>query len=115
MTSVVPERPADVLCDLHAEALVAPGTPLRLEGMFNLRDLGGYATHDGGRTRTGRIFRADALAHLTDRDLAALASLGLSLVCDLRSQQEVDFEVRPRIVAAERDAFVGSPADVWQR
>ncbi len=90
MTSVVPERPADVLSDLHAAALASPGTPLRLEGMFNLRDLGGHVTRDGGRTRTGRIFRADAPAHLTDRDLVALASLGLGLVCDLRSQSEVE-------------------------
>jgi protein-tyrosine phosphatase len=90
MSSVAPERSADVLGDLHAEALVSPGTPLRLEGMCNLRDLGGYATRDGGRTRTGRIFRADALAHLTDADLAALAPLGLGLVCDLRSQQEIE-------------------------
>ncbi len=83
------EGQPDVLSDLHAAALAKPGTPLRLEGMFNLRDLGGYATSDGGATRTGRIFRADALAHLTNADLAALDALGLRLVCDLRSDQEV--------------------------
>src|SRR5690242_4902 len=58
-----------VLSDLHATALLKPGTPLRLSGMFNLRDLGGYLTSDGRRTRTGRIFRADSLAHLTDEDI----------------------------------------------
>src|SRR5581483_4154843 len=90
MSSVAPERLPDVLGDLQAAALITPGTPLRLEGMFNLRDLGGYATRDGGRTRTGRLFRADALAHLPDPDLTALAQLGLGLVCDLRSPQEVE-------------------------
>jgi protein-tyrosine phosphatase len=90
MSSVAPERFPDALCELHAAALVTPGTPLRLEGMFNLRDLGGYATHDGGRTRTGRIFRADTLAHLTEADLVALVQLGLGLICDLRSPQEIE-------------------------
>jgi protein-tyrosine phosphatase len=78
------------LSDLHAEALVRPGTPLRLESMFNLRDLGGYQTIDGRRTRTGRVFRADSLANLTESDLAHVEGLALSLVCDLRRQEEVE-------------------------
>lgn len=90
MTSFAADRLPEALSELHAAALAAPGTPLRLEGMFNLRDLGGYATRQGGRTRTGRIFRADALAHLTAADLAALTQLGLGIVCDLRSDQELE-------------------------
>ncbi|HLZ70392.1 MAG TPA: tyrosine-protein phosphatase [Dehalococcoidia bacterium] len=82
-------QPPAALSDLHAEALAAPGTPLRLEGMFNLRDLGGYATDGGRRTRSGRIFRADSLAYLSDADQIAIARLGLGLVCDLRSEQEI--------------------------
>jgi len=83
--SLIPEA----LSVLHAAALARPGTPLQLDGMFNLRDLGGYETRDGGRTRPGRIFRADSLAHLTDADLAQLADLGLRIVCDLRTDAEI--------------------------
>jgi len=69
-------RPA-ILSQLHASALLQPGTPLLLSGMFNLRDLGGYQTNDGRRPRTGRIFRADSLAHLTDEDVLEIEQLGL--------------------------------------
>lgn len=79
----------DILSDLHAEAIVVPGTPLRLAGMFNLRDLGGYTTVDRRRTRTGRIFRADSFAFLTDEDQEQVRRLGLGLVCDLRNDKEL--------------------------
>lgn len=83
--SLMPEA----LSALHAAALARPGTPLQLDGMFNLRDLGGYATRDGRRTRPGRIFRADSLAHVTEADLAHLEGLGLRIICDLRTAAEI--------------------------
>jgi len=79
-----------ILSELHAAAVTTPGTPLSLEGMFNLRDLGGYSTTNGRRTQTGRIFRADSLAHLTAADMAQLDALQLRLVCDLRSDRETE-------------------------
>ena len=36
----------------------APGRHLHLDGTYNLRDVGGYATRDGYRTRWRTIFRA---------------------------------------------------------
>lgn len=80
---------SEILSDLHAAAVATPGTPLALAGTFNLRDLGGYRTRDGGRTRTGCIFRADSLSFLTEEDREQLRRLGLRLVCDLRSAREV--------------------------
>ncbi|MEE2677652.1 MAG: tyrosine-protein phosphatase [Myxococcota bacterium] len=59
-----------------------------LEGAHNFRDLGGYPTQDGRSVRWGRLFRSDALAELTDSDLAVLESLDLRLVCDFRSPEE---------------------------
>jgi len=41
-----------------------------LEGSFNFRDLGGYATADGRTVRWGRLFRSDALHELTPGDVA---------------------------------------------
>ncbi|TDE36844.1 tyrosine-protein phosphatase [Nonomuraea mesophila] len=64
-----------------------------LEGAVNARDLGGLPTRDGGRTRRGRIFRADNLQGLTSGDVTLLVDeLGLRHVVDLRSNAEVSLE-----------------------
>lgn len=64
-----------------------------LEGAANARDLGGLPTHDGGRTRFGRVFRADNLQGLTRADVRLLVSdLNLRHVVDLRSTAEVQLE-----------------------
>ena len=44
----------------------------RLEGAYNLRDLGGLPTEDGGETLTGRVFRSDSLQSVTIGDVARL-------------------------------------------
>ncbi|MFM7061190.1 MAG: tyrosine-protein phosphatase [Actinomycetes bacterium] len=61
-----------------------------LEGPSNFRDLGGLPTADGGRVRTGRLFRSDSLALLTERDVERLTDgIGLRRVVDLRSAPEI--------------------------
>ncbi len=71
-----------------------PSRRLVFEGCFNFRDLGGYPTGDGRRTRWRRLFRADGLARLTENDMAALASLGIVTVIDLRTDLETDTQGR---------------------
>lgn len=61
---------------------------LALEGASNVRDLGGWPTARGGRVAFGRVFRAAALARLTDADRVTLAQLGLRTICDLRGERE---------------------------
>ncbi|GAA3259183.1 tyrosine-protein phosphatase [Nonomuraea helvata] len=64
-----------------------------LEGAVNARDLGGLPTRDGGRTRRGRIFRADNLQGLSPADVTLLVNeLNLRHVVDLRSNAEVSLE-----------------------
>ncbi len=63
---------------------------LPLKSVVNFRDLGGYVTADGQRVRWGRVYRSGALGELNDEDTAYLQRLGLRLVCDLRSQEEVN-------------------------
>lgn len=65
-----------------------PDMNIRLEGASNFRDIGGYIGMDGRRVRHGRLFRSDTLSRLTERDLDAMATLGVRLVCDLRSASE---------------------------
>ncbi|MEV8019467.1 tyrosine-protein phosphatase [Streptomyces sp. NPDC086554] len=70
-----------------------------LQGAVNARDLGGYRTYDGEQVRYGRVFRADALAKLTDADVGALAELGLKKVVDFRVPAEVKYEGADRLPA----------------
>jgi protein tyrosine/serine phosphatase len=61
-----------------------------LEGPSNFRDLGGLPTADGGRVRTGLLFRSDSLALLSAGDVAHITGdLGLRRVVDLRSSPEI--------------------------
>ncbi len=64
---------------------------LRLASADNFRDVAGagHPTRDGGRVRTGLIYRSNEL-QLTDVDAAALERLGVTSVIDLREQHEVD-------------------------
>jgi protein-tyrosine phosphatase len=63
-----------------------------LEGLANLRDLGGIPTVDGGAIAQGRLLRSDNLQTLTPHDIEQLLRLGLTDVIDLRSDYEVEAE-----------------------
>ena len=66
-----------------------PDRWVRLDGVMNFRDIGGYLTGSGARVRWGRLFRSDALDHLSDRDRDRLGhELGLETVLDLRCAEE---------------------------
>ncbi len=62
---------------------------LSWDGLYNLRDLGGYSTADGRVTRTGILFRSEAFFRLSASSRNDLfQSLHLNTIIDLRSQQE---------------------------
>jgi protein-tyrosine phosphatase len=84
---------------------------IELEGAVNFRDLGGYATLDGQRTRWRVLFRADGLGELTEPDLAVLRQLGVRTVVDLRSGDEVEqsrFDVAAHPVTFHHFPFIKS-------
>ena len=60
---------------------------LPFSGPANFRDLGGYRTSTGQRTRWGIIFRSDAL-RLQDDDLPEFERLNIRTIWDLRSELE---------------------------
>lgn len=74
--------------DMNAEQKINFQRRLDLEGAPNIRDLGGYATSDGGSTRWGKIFRAGRLSALTEKDQSALAAFDLRVICDFRREDE---------------------------
>jgi protein-tyrosine phosphatase len=59
-----------------------------LENASNLRDLGGWPTHDGRRVRFGLVYRAPALIGLSPTDMRSIAALGLRTTCDFRGVKE---------------------------
>ncbi|MBQ1378334.1 MAG: tyrosine-protein phosphatase [Lachnospiraceae bacterium] len=66
-------------------------TPLRhlpLEGLENARDLGGYATNDGGVTRYGVYLRSELPENLTEKDLQILKDYHVVRSLDLRGASE---------------------------
>jgi protein tyrosine/serine phosphatase len=66
---------------------------IELDGAVNVRDLGGLATQNGGRTVGGRLLRGDNLQELSAADVARLVrDIGLTTVVDLRSTAELTAE-----------------------
>lgn len=70
-------------------ALEHPDRHLPLRGTRNLRDVGGYPTTTGRRTRWRTLLRTDALDLLPDGSQSALVELGLRQAIDLRWPSEV--------------------------
>jgi protein-tyrosine phosphatase len=62
---------------------------LRIPGLLNARDLGGYPTVDGATTRLRSLVRADDLAQLTPEGVQALLAYGVETIIDLRWPEEM--------------------------
>jgi protein-tyrosine phosphatase len=93
---------------------------IALDGAVNFRDLGGYATLDGRRTRWRVLFRADGLGELSVTDFSILRELGIRTVVDLRSGHEVDqdrFDVEAHPVDFHHFPFIDQlpNAEQWYR
>jgi protein-tyrosine phosphatase len=72
-----------------------PRRLLHFPELLNARELGGYPTRDGGRTRWRSLLRSDDLVHLTPEGLQALADYGVQTVVDLRWPGEVAASPNP--------------------
>lgn len=62
---------------------------LPLEGMVNLRELGGFAAEDGKVTKFGRFLRSEVPDTITDRDIRYLLDYGVTLDVDFRGDAEL--------------------------
>jgi protein-tyrosine phosphatase len=72
-------------------AAVTPDLPARpaIASAPNLRDIGGWPLPQGGRVRSGVVYRSAGLDRLDDEGLAAFGELGVRTVFDLRTAVEV--------------------------
>jgi protein tyrosine/serine phosphatase len=69
-----------------SENMAVIGEAHELGGLYNVRDIGGYPTADGGVVRRGMLFRASSLHRLEDE--LAWARFGAGTVIDLRYDRE---------------------------
>jgi protein-tyrosine phosphatase len=103
------------------EAVTEPGAVIPIPGVPNLRDLGGWATRDGGRVRCGLVYRAAEPFTLDDEGRAEFAALGVRTVYDLRSAAECERRpdtvpdgARRVLVDVMADSTHGAPVHVAQ-
>ena len=68
-----------------------PDELVRLASADNFRDVAGpgYATRDGGQVRRGVFYRSNEL-QLTAEDAGSLSDLGIAVIHDLRSSEEIE-------------------------
>ena len=85
--------------------------PRVLIASANLRDLGGLATIDGQRVRTGRLFRSGHLSELDGAEADILGGLGLRTIIDLRRPSEVADFPTPDLDEVDRLWMSVSPED----
>ncbi len=62
---------------------------ITMDSLANFRDLGGYLTEDGKRTKWGKLLRSAAHDSITDADVALLQKMGLKTVIDYRTTPEM--------------------------
>ncbi len=77
------------LAEAEAVSADGAGSVIAAEGMFNLRDLGGFAVAGGRRVKRGRIYRSDDLSGLTESGQAVLSARKIRTVVDFRGCEEV--------------------------
>ncbi|MEP3420981.1 MAG: tyrosine-protein phosphatase [Erythrobacter sp.] len=61
---------------------------LSAQGIHNLRDYGGYSAADGGRVKTGLLYRSGHHAEASHDDLDLMAQIDLKHVIDMRGDSE---------------------------
>ena len=97
--------------DFRVGSPVVAADPRVLIASANLRDLGGLATIDGQRVRTGRLFRSGHLSELDGVEAAILGGLGLRTIIDLRRPSEVADFPTPDLDGVDRLWMSVSPED----
>ena len=90
---------------------------IKLQGIDNLRDFGGYATVCGRGLTHGRLYRSAHHHHATDEDLRALADLNIAVVVDLRRTDEREEQPSkrwPGFAAEVIENDLGAPGEGWR-
>jgi protein-tyrosine phosphatase len=61
----------------------------KVEGLDNIRDIGGYKTKDGKKVKWGILYRADSLSKMTENGKKDFEKLKIGYIFDLRDDNEI--------------------------
>lgn len=81
---------------------------LPMEGVFNCRDLGGYATANGSVTRYHQFVRSENLNQATKADIEFLLDYGVRASIDLRGTYEAENDPNP-LKFVDEVAYINLP------
>ena len=81
---------------------------LKIEGVINFRDLGGYVTTDGRKVKWGQVYRSAQLDRLSDKGIEVMAKMDIRSVIDLRFSDET------RRYPTIREAVPNAQISAWQ-
>lgn len=87
-----------------------PKRHIPLDSLQNFRDLGGYTTVDGRRTKWKRFARCAGMNALTPTDQMRMVDYGIGAVVDLRQARELEKSPNP---FANYDDIVYHHLDLW--
>lgn len=73
------------------ESLIIPTDTqfIPIEGVVNVRDIGGMTTSDNRIVKLSKVYRSASLSYITPNGKGALSALQPCLICDLRSEDEI--------------------------
>lgn len=81
---------------------------LRLKGIKNARDLGGYEVAGGLHVKSGHLIRSAHVADAKPSDIAYLESLSIGVLVDFRKEPEKNGKVDKNIPGAQ---YISIPID----
>jgi protein-tyrosine phosphatase len=90
------------------------GRLLKLEGVRNCRDFGGWRTQGGGQVVDGRLWRSGHFGEATDDDVATLNGLGADFIVDLRRPGERQWQPNRWPGAGRTAVITNDEGDVKQ-
>jgi protein-tyrosine phosphatase len=90
-----------VFSQTQNDAVFANRVRMRISGLDNIRDMGGYKTATGRTVKRGLLYRSDTLSKLTQEGIRQFEALNVGAIFDLRDDGEIARKPDPQIRGAE--------------
>lgn len=73
----------------NSSILLLSRRKVKVDGLDNIRDIGGYKTKDGKKVKWGVLYRADSLSKMTENGKKDFEKLKIGYIFDLRDDNEI--------------------------